>query len=98
MLENGGTPGPENTGSEEDNKLELHKFIDRQRGDVFELYHFSKVVSRGTSIVRQVIERHSRVTRTCKIRPVSQQTSLLRGLQELEILKRLNHPNIVQLV
>ena len=88
----------ESTMSDEDTKLELYKFIERQRGDVFELYHFSKVISRGSSITRQVIERNSRLTRGCKIKNISKQMQLIRAFQETEILKNLNHPNIVQIV
>lgn len=88
----------ESTISDDDTKLELCKVIERQRGDVFELYHFSRVVSRGASIIRSVMERNSRLTRICKIKNTSKQMHLIRAFQEVEILKNLNHPNIVQIV
>jgi len=88
----------ESTASEEDTKLELHKFIERQRGDIFQLYHFSRVLSRGSGIIRQVLERNSRLKRICKIKTISKQMHLIRAFQEVEILKNLNHPNIVQVI
>lgn len=88
----------ESTSSEADNRLELHQLIERQRGDVFQLYHFSRVLSRNDSILRQVVERNSRIERVCKIKNAGKQMALFQSIQEIEILKHLNHPNIVQIV
>jgi hypothetical protein len=41
--------------TEGDASLELQKFINKQRGNVFELYHFSKVMSRNSAIIRKVL-------------------------------------------
>lgn len=56
------------------------------------------MLSRGPSIIRQVLERNSRLQRICKIKTVGKQMHLVRAFQEVEILKHLNHPNIVQIV
>lgn len=65
---------------------------------MLELYHFSKVTSRGSTIVRRVVERSSRVGRVCKILAANRRLNLFRSFQEVEILKHLNHPNVVQIV
>ena len=53
---------------------------------------------RGRSIVRKVLERNSRIERVCKILTVDKNVNLFQAYQEVEILKKLNHPNIVQIV
>ena len=63
----------DSTVSDDDTKLEVQKIVDRQRGQVFQLYHFSKVVSRGNSIIREVMERNSRLQRICKIKGLTRQ-------------------------
>ena len=45
----------ESMSTEGDASLELQKFIDKQRGNVLDLYHFSKVMSRNSAIVRKVL-------------------------------------------
>lgn len=79
-------------------KIELQKIIERQRGDIITLYHFSKVISRGNTIIRKVIERNSRITRICKMKSIRNQTGFFSSFQEVEVLKNLNHPNIVQII
>lgn len=79
-------------------KIDLHKFIERQRGEILTLYHFSRVISRGSAVIRKVMERNSRISRICKIKSVRGQTSFFSCFQEVEVLKHLNHPNIVQII
>ncbi len=67
--------------TEGEQELQFHKFVERQRGDVLELYHFSKVMARGATIVRKVLERSSRVERVCKILPAGRRASLLKSYQ-----------------
>jgi hypothetical protein len=55
--------------------------VERQRGDVLELYHFSKVIARGGTIVRKVLERSSRIERICKILPANKRVNLLKSYQ-----------------
>ena len=69
--------------TEEDLEMHCHNIIDRQRGDVLELYHFSRVIWRGRSIIRRVLERHSRIERVCKALSMGKKLNLLRSFQEV---------------
>lgn len=48
--------------------------------------------------MRTVLDRNSRIERICKILNTSKNGNLFTSFQEVEILKKLNHPNIVQIV
>ena len=43
------------------------------------------------------MERNSRLRRICKIKNISKQMGLIKSFQEVEILKNLCHPNIIQI-
>lgn len=65
---------------------------------MFDLYSFSMIISRSDySIVRRVQSRNSAITRVCKIVPLLNRKSL-EAISEVEFLKKLDHPNAVQII
>jgi len=73
--------------------------IDIER-PIKEKYHLSnKILGQGTygCVVKAVLKSNKKEERACKIIPKSKVKDVSRLKQELEILKKLDHANIVKL-
>jgi serine/threonine protein kinase len=79
-------------------KLEYRELVCQDRGQIFDLYHFSSILSRSNySIIRKVTSRGSLQHRICKIIPLSHK-DYFSVISEVEFLKKLDHPNIIQII
>ena len=84
--------------SEQEFKLSYSQFVAKTRGNIFEHYKFTKFLSRSpSSIIRKVTHKIKKTERICKIISLPKKQCIL-AMKEVEILRNLDHPNIVQII